>query len=288
MHAYFRTVLPLVAALLFAGPVRAQTTPATTAADSKPTLWLVGDSTVRNGSGSGGNGQWGWGDRIARYFDTSRINVVNRARGGRSSRTYQSEGLWDAVLKDARPGDFVLIQMGHNDGGPLAGDNRERGSIRGTGDDSENVTLTLKPNEGKNETVHTYGWYLRKYVSDARDKGMTPILCSPIPRRPKTAVTQPATVPSSYALWSRQVADAEKVPFVDLNAIVLTHYQGLSPDELKTKYFTPADDTHTSATGADVNAQSVIEGLRALPNNPLAPYLLEKPLPLPTTTAAKR
>src|SRR3954471_12791538 len=104
---------------------------------SLPTLWLVGDSTVRNGSGNGGNGQWGWGDRIAKFFDTGKINVVNRARGGRSSRSYITEGLWDQVLADARAGDFVIIQMGHNDGGPLAGDNRERGSIRGTGEETE-------------------------------------------------------------------------------------------------------------------------------------------------------
>src|SRR2546430_9614199 len=99
-------LLPLIAS--------AQTAPST-----RPTLWLVGDSTVRNGSGAGGNGQWGWGDRIAKYFDSTKINVINRARGGRSSRSYIAEGLWDAVLHDAKNGDFVIIQMGHNDGGPL-------------------------------------------------------------------------------------------------------------------------------------------------------------------------
>src|SRR3954463_12553437 len=129
-------VLPALA--LFA---EAQTAPATRL--DLPSLWLVGDSTVRNGSGNGGNGQWGWGDRIARFFDTSKINVVNRARGGRSSRSYITEGLWDQVLADAKSGDFVIIQMGHNDGGQLAGDNRERGSIRGIGDESQDVTLTL-------------------------------------------------------------------------------------------------------------------------------------------------
>src|SRR4051794_6891624 len=239
---------------------------------SLPTLWLVGDSTVRNGGGTGGNGQWGWGDRIAPLFDTSRINIVNRARGGRSSRSYITEGLWDAVLADAKPGDFVLIQMGHNDGGPLAGDNRERGSIRGIGDETEDVTLTLKPNEGKKETVHTYGWYLRKYVTDARAKGIAPILCSPIPRRPKGAI-DPTSQPTTYALWAQQAADAEHVPFVDLNHIILSKYAGTSPDELKAKSFTTADDTHTSAAGADLNAAAVVEGLRALKDCPLTQYL---------------
>ena len=156
---FFSAPLCLCVFAILSSVATAQDKPTTNPA--LPTLWLVGDSTVRNGSGRGGNGQWGWGDRIARYFDIDRINVVNRARGGRSSRSYQTEGLWGAVLKDAKSGDFVLIQMGHNDGGPLAGDNRERGSIRGIGEESEDVTLTLGANNGKKETVHTYGWYMR-------------------------------------------------------------------------------------------------------------------------------
>jgi lysophospholipase L1-like esterase len=272
MHHARRLLIALAAACLVAGPAVAQSTqPALN--PNLPTLWLVGDSTVKNGSGSGGQGQWGWGDRIAKYFDTSRINVVNRARGGRSSRSYINEGLWAAVLKDAKPGDFVLIQMGHNDGGPLAGDNRERGSIRGTGDESKDVELTLGANKGKHETVYTYGHYLRQYVADARAHGMTPILCSPIPRRPKTTVQPGAADKTSYVAWSEEVANATHTPFIPLNTIVLSHYANTSPDELKEKYFTKADDTHTNAAGADLNAACVVEGLRRLEDNPLAPYL---------------
>src|SRR5262245_41027320 len=182
-------MLGLIVLTVFSAAAAPATSPSTTQPrdPSLPTLWLVGDSTIRNGSGTGRSGLWGWGDRIDKYFDASRINVVNRARGGRSSRSFQTEGLWDAVLADAKKGDFVIIQMGHNDGGALAGDNRERGSIRGIGDDSQEVTLTLGPRAGQKEIVHTYGWYLRKYVTDARAKGVTPIICSPIPRRPKSS-----------------------------------------------------------------------------------------------------
>ncbi len=243
-----------------------------------PTLFMVGDSTVRNGSGKGANGQWGWGDRIAPYFDASKITVKNRAIGGRSSRSYQSEGRWDAVLNEARPGDFVIIQMGHNDGGPLAGDNRERGSIRGIGEETREVTLTLKPKTGQKEIVHTYGWYMRKYVSDARAKGLIPIICSPIPHRPKTPVEEGTFEKSSYALWSAEVAKQEKVPFIDLNHLVYTHYVGVAPAELKTKYFTTADDTHTNAAGADLNAKCVVEGIRMLKDCPLKDYLLKQPV----------
>jgi lysophospholipase L1-like esterase len=263
--------------------VSAQQTAPTTRADL-PTLWLVGDSTVRNGSGQGGNGMWGWGDRISKYFDNDKINVINRARGGRSSRTFQTEGLWDKVLTDAKKGDFVLIQMGHNDGGALAGDNRERGSIHGIGEETEEVTLTLGANKDKKETVHTYGWYLRKYIADARAKGMTPMICSPIPRRPKGPF-DPTNPAQTYALWSEQVAEAEKVPFIDLNRIILKRYMGMSPDDIKEKYFTSADDTHTSADGADLNAACVIEGLRALKDDPLKPYLLVEPKKLSTAAS---
>ncbi|HEX5242895.1 MAG TPA: rhamnogalacturonan acetylesterase [Tepidisphaeraceae bacterium] len=242
-----------------------------------PTLFLVGDSTVRNGSGKGANGQWGWGDRIAPFFDASKITVKNRAIGGRSSRSYQSEGRWDAVLKEAKPGDFVIIQMGHNDGGPLAGDNRERGSIRGIGEETREVTLTLKPKAGQKEVVHTYGWYMRKYVSDARAKGLIPIICSPIPHRPKMPVEAGMNEKSSYATWSAEVAKQEKVPFIDLNHLVYAHYIGVAPAELKTKYFTPADDTHTNAAGADLNAKCVVEGIRMLKDCPLKDYLLKQP-----------
>jgi lysophospholipase L1-like esterase len=56
---------------------------------------------------------------LADYFDTAKINVVNRARGGRSSRTFLTEGLWDQVMGALKPGDYVIMQFGHNDPGPL-------------------------------------------------------------------------------------------------------------------------------------------------------------------------
>ena len=82
-----------------------------------PSLILVGDSTVRNGHGKGSDGLWGWGAPIADLFDSDKINVVNRAIGGLSSHTYISQGHWDSTLELIKPGDFVLIQFGHNDGG---------------------------------------------------------------------------------------------------------------------------------------------------------------------------
>ena len=84
-----------------------------------PTLFAIGDSTVRTGSkGDGANGQWGWGAPIADFFDRTRINVENRAWGGTSSRTFRTLGFWGKVLADLKPGDYVIMQFGHNDSSP--------------------------------------------------------------------------------------------------------------------------------------------------------------------------
>src|SRR5260221_1596631 len=106
------------------------------------------------------------------YFDKTKSIVANRAIGGRSSRTYLTEGLWDKVLAGMKPGDFVLMQFGHNDGGPLTG-GRARASLKGNGEETQEVT---DEKTDKKELVHTYGWYIRKYVTDAKAKGAMPIV----------------------------------------------------------------------------------------------------------------
>src|SRR6266542_3591481 len=222
---------------------------------SLPTLYLVGDSTVHVNT----PGQRGWGDPIRDFFDTSRINVVNRAIGGRSSRTFITDGRWDDILKSAKKGDFVIIQFGHNDGGALSGDNRERGTIRGTGDETKEVTLTLKPNEGKEETVHTYGWYLRKYIDDAKAKGVTPIICSPAAHVPRERVKESSSEDWDYVRFAEKVAKEEYVAFIPLNTLIRKRWEGMEPSEIKRKYFTPADGTHTNPDGARLNAECVVE-----------------------------
>ena len=115
-----------------------------------PTLFIIGDSTVRNST----KGLQGWGDAIDSFFDQTRIKIDNRARGGRSSRTFITEGLWDQVLAELKPGDFVLMQFGHNDGGAINDASRARGSLRGAGDETEEIDNLLTK---KHEVVHTYG-----------------------------------------------------------------------------------------------------------------------------------
>jgi lysophospholipase L1-like esterase len=229
-----------------------------------PTLWLVGDSTVRNGHGDGANGQWGWGEPLVNFFDASKINVVNRAIGGLSSRNFITEGHWDEVLGMMKPGDVVLIQFGHNDGGPLDDPARARGTIPGIGEETreiENPVLKM------HETVHTYGWYLRKYVEDAKAKGVTPILCTLIPRKiwKDGKIVRNA---DTYAGWAREVAAQEKVGLIDLNERIAKRYDALGEAAVEPLFGDP--HTHTSRAGAELNAEVVVEGLKALAHDPVA------------------
>lgn len=236
-----------------------------------PTLWIIGDSTVKNGSGTGTNDQWGWGDPIARAFDPKKVKVMNRAIGGRSSRTFITEGRWDSILNDAQVGDFVVLQFGHNDPGAINDDSRARGTLRGIGEETEEIDNLLTK---KHEIVHTYGWYLRKIVRDCREKGLIPVICSYVPRCPRPGdAIDPNPAPTSYRLWAQQVATQEGAAYIDLYALIWAEYAKLTPEAIKTQYFTAADFTHTNLAGAQLNADKVVAGLRALPRHPLAAML---------------
>jgi len=236
-----------------------------------PTLFLIGDSTVRAGSkGNGGDGLWGWGAPIGDFFDRTRINVQNRAWGGTSSRTFQTLGFWEKVLADLRPGDYVMIQFGHNDGGPINDQQRARGTIKGVGDETEEIDNLLT---GKHEIVHTYGWYLRKFVTDAKAKGAAAIICSPIPRN----IWRDGKVlraSEDYGKWASEAARSPDAFFIDLNTIIAGHYDKLGQEYVSAGFFGPKDHTHTVAAGAKFNAQCVVEGLRAIDKCPLTDYLL--------------
>lgn len=229
-----------------------------------PSLIFIGDSTVRNGhddgQGKGAAGQWGWGNPIAALFDPAKINVVNRAVGGLSSRTYMSSGHWERTLPLIKAGDVVLIQFGHNDSGPVNDTVRARGTIKGVGDESEAINNLITKQD---EVVHSYGWYLRSYVAQIRARGATPVICSPIPRKNWGTDGKTVRAADSYAGWARQVAQQEKVGFIDLNDTIARQYDALGRE--KVEAFFPADErTHTNMAGAEFNARVVVAGLKAL------------------------
>jgi lysophospholipase L1-like esterase len=239
-------------------------------ADPKlPSLFLIGDSTVRNGRGDGANGQWGWGDLIGPHFDRTRINVVNRAVGGLSSRTYLTGTYWDGVLAWLKPGDFVMMQFGHNDSGPLDDASRARGTIPGDGEESREID---NPITHQREVVHTYGWYLRRFITGARAQGAIAIVCSPVPRK-IWKDGKIARNPDSYPTWAADVARSEGAAFIDLNEIIAQRYDTLGPEKVTPLF--GDEHTHTSLPGAELNAACVIRGLRALESNPLGRFLVE-------------
>ncbi len=223
-----------------------------------PSLFLVGDSTVQTTTA----GQLGWGTAIGHYLDAAKMRVVNRALGGRSSRTFRTEGWWEKVLAEIRPGDTVLIQFGHNDAGSL-NTGRARGSLPGTGDETKDVVMEAT---GRTDTVHTFGWYLRQYIAEASAKGATPILCTLVPRNNwKDGHVVRAT--GNYATWTRETAESNGVAWLDLNDLVARQYEALGETRVTRDLFF-ADRTHTSPGGAQLTALVVVEALRGLPGRP--------------------
>lgn len=233
-------------------------------------LVLIGDSTVKNGRGDGARGQWGWGQVLQPHFDADRLVVENRALGGRSSRTYLTEGLWAKSLERLRPGDYVLIQFGHNDGGKMFEGDRPRASIKGAGEESREGVVEAT---GEPEVVRTFGWYLRRYVSDAKERGATPIVLSLVPRdiwRDGRVVR----ADGDYGKWAREAAELTGAHFIDLNRIVAERYEEDGRQVVHERYFTPADHTHTSQAGAEVNAACVVLGVRSLEDCDLKDFLI--------------
>jgi lysophospholipase L1-like esterase len=224
----------------------------------RPVVFTIGDSTVKNGRDDGSNGQFGWGSLLWQWFDTAKVSVENHALGGRSSRTYISEGLWDKVLTGVQKGDYVFIQFGHNDAGPL-NTGRGRASLRGNGDNDTTVVMEAT---GKQETIHSFGWYMRKYAQDVKAKGATPIILSHIPRN--NFVTKDSLQiirnDNGFGAWCKEAAAMEKVPYIDLNGMVADKYEKIGKDSVQLMFH--GDHTHTSPLGAALNAKTVAEGVK--------------------------
>ena len=254
--------------------------------DSKPVVFITGDSTVKN-SDKDPDGMWGWGAVANTIFDETKIDIVNAAMAGRSCRSYLNEGRWERVYNSLKPGDFVLIQFGHNDISPIDKP-KYRGAIATAKDtchvyrmqaakedlSKQNVIdQKLKANTqvGSYEVVYSFGWYLKKFIQDVREKGATPILVSLTPRNewPNGKIERRN---DTYGKWYREVVEETGVEFVDLHNITADFLdKKCGKKEKAMKYFNH-DHTHTSLLGAKTNAQSIAKGLRDN-KSPLAKYL---------------
>ncbi len=226
-----------------------------------PTLFIAGDSTAARGSPVAR----GWGALLVDYFDTNKVNLSNQGVGGARFNTYL-QSRWDRLLAAVKPGDFVVIEFGHNSG-PLPGIGEETQESPGRGG-------------GPASVLHTHGWYLRKFIADVRAKGGIPIVSTITVRNKwvngkveRLKEQQPGQ--GAMSDWSRQVAVQEKALLVDHTNIIADHYDQLGQDEVA-KFFNGAEYLHPNTTGAIVNTEAFIAGLKALPDMPLVKALNEK------------
>jgi lysophospholipase L1-like esterase len=202
------------------------------------------------------------------YFDLEKINVVNRAFGGTSSRSFYSGFFWQNLRPQIKKGDFVLLQFGANDNGGAAG----KGALRGIGGETENNVRN-----GATEIVHTFGWYLRQFARETREQGGVPIILSLTPRKAWTSDGHFQRDNTTHAAWAAEVAKQDNVLFVDLYELISRRYESLGPVTVDSLYVpSPPERLHTGWDGAVVNAEVVIAGLKQLPDNPLAAFLLSR------------
>ena len=258
-----------------------------------PTIFVMGDSTAHNtGKGRSGEAMVGWGTPLAEYFDPARAVIANVAHAGTSSRTYYNNPAdWPRALPLIKPGDFVLLVFGINDGGPPRTE-KDRGSIPGLGDE----TVELKRADGTTETAHTYGWYMSTMASAARDKGAQVVLLTvtarniwtnpkvqfrdatptgPLPADydPKEDRIERGTAGGKYTQWTKDLGEKLHLPVVDLTNLCADKYEKMGRETVNALY---TDHNHTYLPGADIVAASVVSGLKAFKDSPFIPLLSEK------------
>jgi len=240
-----------------------RTTPAQVRDPKLPTLWIVGDSTLNSNAPLRG-----WGQELAQFFDLTKINVVNRAIGGRSSRTFQYEGRWDKLLSELKKGDFVILQFGHNDVGQYDDPkSKDRPSLHSEGVETAEATRV----DGKKEIVHSFGWYMRKYGNDVRTRGATMIFCSMVPHKDWDGGRIVRKEREKWVKWTANAAAATHAAYIDLNEIVALEFERLGPEKVAPLFGDAR--THSTQAGALLNAQMVVAGIRALKKPDLRNYL---------------
>jgi lysophospholipase L1-like esterase len=209
-----------------------------------PTVFLAGDSTVTDQPKAPVTS---WGQMLPRFFGP-RVAIANHAESGETMKSFITGLRMDKMLSRMRPGDWLLIQFGHNDM-------------------KENWPQTYAPAMG------TYKLYLKVFIAEARRKGATPVLVTPMHRRSFDGDKVRNTL-GEYPEAVRQVAREEGVALIDLNAMSAEFYESLGP-EGSAKAFAPGDGTHHSAYGAHELAKRVVAGIRAV-NLDLAKYLVDE------------
>ncbi|MFM2198700.1 MAG: Rhamnogalacturonan acetylesterase RhgT [Verrucomicrobiota bacterium] len=199
-------------------------------------IHMIGDSTMADKPVIPANPERGWGQMLPMFFKDT-VSVENYARNGRSTKSFIAEGLWDKVVAELKPGDFVIIQFGHND------------------------EKTGNPNVGTAPSGE-YTANLLRFIRETRGRQAMPILATPVSRRKFDGNGVLKNTHGAYAEAARKVAEAEKVPLLELFTATEKLLRQLGPESSKRMFvwvpegeFSPGskkigDDTHFNSYGA--------------------------------------
>lgn len=213
----------------------------------KITVWMIGDSTMSIKE-TKAYPETGWGMPFV-YFWDSTVTIDNRAKNGRSTKSFLAEGRWQPVVDNLQEGDYVFIQFGHND------ESKDKGE------------RYAAPDEFKNN--------LRKYVNETRNKKAIPVLITPVSRRKFKDGTALETH-AEYSPFVREVAKELNVVFIDLDIKSKELYQQFGEETSKLLFLQlkpgehpnypdgKEDNTHFSELGARLIAEIVLKEIREL------------------------
>lgn len=220
----------------------------TSTENKKIKIFMAGDSTMSIKE-TKAYPETGWGMPFV-YFWDSTVTVVNRAKNGRSTKTFISEGLWKSIYDEAGPGDYVLIQFGHNDESP---EKKERYA-----------------------TPDTFRMNLTRFVKETREKGATPVLFTPVSRRKFDTTGTAIETHREYSAYVKEVATKENVLLIDLDTKSRELYQQFGKGDSKLLFLQlkpgehpnypdgKDDNTHFNELGARLIAQLVLKELRSI------------------------
>ena len=210
------------------------------------TIWMIGDSTMCQYDSSRFP-LTGWGMPFAKYFDSS-VTIENKARGGRSTRTFISEDLWQPIVDNLKEGDYVFIQFGHND-------------------ESKSYPDRYTP-------PADYKTNLVKFVEESRAKKAIPVLITPVSRLKFDASGTAIETHEVYSKIVREVANEYKVPLIDLDQMSIQLFQKFGPKNAALLFMQLApgenpdyplgvhDNTHFNTYGARHIAELVLQGIK--------------------------
>lgn len=213
-----------------------------------PRIFLCGDSTMARNTGGVIDG---WGNYLAKYVTAT---VENRAIGGRSARSFWNEKRFQDVANQARAGDVVVIEFGHNDGGSPRSNDNGRSACPGTGTET-----CISDKTG--EVVYTFSFYIIQAARLMLNKGATVVLSSQTPRNQWEGGTyngEPSRYVDYMSRAHRALADS-RVTFVNHNLAVSNMYRKMGSGPVNALY--PQDRTHTGPRGADLSAQAFVQAV---------------------------